>query len=369
MPTMPPLADPEAYEYFKRLEREKDAKGDPLAKYRSIMDLMPDEQTPEAMKYDIMDQPVGPGREYLQKIDQWLGENVAVPMDEAGMGEAGVGLAALGSGAAHMAIPETGLDWAGTVVPFGKLKAASKEAKASKAEKAAEAVPLSKDEMAAQRKAQNEAVLRQMKERALAPGVSEHGGGGMLEKMLADREARQKGFKSASDQTPAPTRKKTETRRANAGKSTVLRVDEDFPEFKTEFDQLSERAMDAIQNPRFTDISDAEDILKRAKELQSRMDKKFPGREMDIPTVVHDAQRAAERVMKSSASNRAAHVINDLNKPLDQYELIKMLMQSERDFASDPAVLSLVRQHFNDAFKREGLDMKPILDMMIKDKK
>ena len=105
-------------------------------------------------------QEIGPGTGIMRGLDKWLTENVVEPSARAGYPNLGAAAATVPSTVADLVIPQTAADYAGMLLPFGKVgKALKGEAKLS--EKLGGT--LSKEEMAAKRAADNQSVLREMK--------------------------------------------------------------------------------------------------------------------------------------------------------------------------------------------------------------
>lgn len=75
-------------------------------------------------------QEVGPGAGIMRGLNDWLGENVVEPAARAGYPNAGAAAATVPSVLADLVVPQTGADYAGALVPFGKVgKALKGEAK------------------------------------------------------------------------------------------------------------------------------------------------------------------------------------------------------------------------------------------------
>ncbi len=85
---------------------------------------------------DPYSEEIGPGAGIMRGIDSWLDENVVQPAAKAGYPNAGAAAATVPSTIAEFAVPQTAGDFAGTLIPFGKIGkgAAKAESKLVKAE-------------------------------------------------------------------------------------------------------------------------------------------------------------------------------------------------------------------------------------------
>ncbi len=119
-------------------------------------------------------QEVGPGAGIMRGLDKFLGENVAEPLGRAGYPKIGAGISAGTSAIADLAIPQTAGDIAGIVIPMGKAgKALKGEQKL--ADKIIEKRPFSEPDYVS--KARNpKTVIANEKARKLREDIAREGG-------------------------------------------------------------------------------------------------------------------------------------------------------------------------------------------------